>query len=148
FTVLPFARPAYDPASLLAVVAVTSDGSPAPPSFKKLWSRAFDSDDIPGLNDRNVKEPEEEGTIDAAWLAERLLSTPQRRQCIERLAFGQRLFGAVPPDELQDVLVAMRGFGRFPAAMVTLERIGIRDPKVYVAAVRRARGLEEIDNPS
>src|SRR4029434_9658549 len=33
-----------------------------------------------------------------------------------------------------------------PAAMLALERIGIRDPTIYAAAARRARSIEQIDN--
>ena len=148
FTELPFLRPSYDPATLLGIVAVTPSGAPTAPAFKKLWSRAFESDDIPGVNDRTVNDPEEEGSIDAAWLAERLVAAKQRSQFIDQFAFGQRLFSAVSWAELPDVLVALRGFVRFPAAMLTLERIGVREPKVYAAAARRALGFEQIENDS
>ena len=148
FTELPFLRPSYDPPTLLGVVAVTPSGAPAAPAFKKLWSRAFESDDIPGVNDRIVNDPEEEGSIDAAWLAERLVAAKQRRQFIDQFAFGQRLFSTVSWAELPHVLVALRGFVRFPAAMLTLERIGVREPKVYAAAARRALSFEQIEDDS
>ena len=148
FNEMPFTRPPYDPATLLAMVAVTSSGSPADPAFRKLWGRAADSEDIPDADNRDLREPDADGTIDAAWLAEQLVSQQQRRQFIERVAFGQRIFGGVPSSDLQDVLVALRGFTRFPAAMLALERIGIRDPQVYAAAARRARSLEQIDSPA
>jgi hypothetical protein len=146
----PFARPSYDPATLLMVVAVTSQGGPAAPSFRKLWARALDGDDIPDASARDMREPEEDGTIDAAWLAEQItgVQAQERRVRIERLAFGQRLFGGSTPAELQDVLVALRGFARFPAAMFALERIGVRDPKVYAATARRARTIERLESPS
>lgn len=145
---MPFMRPPYDPATLLAMVAVTPSGSPANPAARKLWARASDGDDIPDADSRDMREADADGTIDAAWLAEQLLAQSQRRQFIDRVAFGQRLFGTVASTDLQDVLVALRGFTRFPAAMLALERIGIRDPKVYAAAARRARSLEQIDNPA
>jgi hypothetical protein len=148
FTELPFLRPSYDPATLLGIVAVTPSGTPVAPAFKKLWSRAFDSDDIPAVHDRNVNDPDEDGSIDAAWLAERLVAAKQRRQFIDQFAFGQRLFSTVTWAELQDVLVALRGFVRFPAAMLTLERIGVREPRVYAAAARRALSFEQIENAS
>ena len=149
-TDMPFMRPPYDPATLLAVIAVTPSGDPVGPVFRKLWWRASESDDIPDVDRRDMREPEGDGTIDAAWLAELLLSQEQqrRRQFIDRLAFGQRLFGGTPASDLQDVLVALRGFTRFPAAMFALERIGIHDPKVFAAAARRARSIEQIDDPA
>jgi hypothetical protein len=148
FNDMPFLRPPYDPATLLAIVAVTSSGSPANPASRKLWARASEGDDIPDADSRDLREPEGDGTIDAAWLAEQLVSQQQRRQFIDRLAFGQRVFAGVASSDLQDVLVALRGFTRFPAAMLALERIGIREPKVYATAARRARSIEQIDNPA
>ena len=149
-TDMPFMRPPYDPATLLAVIAVAPSGDPVGPVFRKLWARASDSDDIPDADSHDLREPESDGTIDAAWLAEMLLSQEQqrRRQFIERLAFGQRLFGGAPPANLQDVLVALRGLTRVPTLMFALERIGIRDPKVFAAAARRARSIEQIDDPA
>ena len=147
-TDMPFMRPPYDPATLLAVIAVAPSGEPVGPVFRKLWARASDSDDLPDADSHDMREPEGDGTIDAAWLAELLLSQQQRRQFIDRMAFGQRVFGGVPPSDLQDVLVALRGFTRFPTVMLALERIGIHDAKVFAAAARRARSIDQIDNPA
>ena len=44
--------------------------------------------------------------------------------------------------------MALRGFARFPAAMLALERIGVRDLKVYAATARRARTIEQLESPS
>ena len=148
FADMPFTRPPYDPATLLAMVAVTPSGSPANPASRKLWARASEGEDIPDADSRDMREPDSDGTIDAAWLAEQLLSQMQRRQFIDRVAFGQRLFGDVASSDLQDVLVALRGFTRFPAAMLALERIGLRAPKIHAAAARRARSIEQVDNPA
>jgi hypothetical protein len=148
FTEMPFLRPPYDPATLLAIVAVNASGSPVNPASRKLWARASEGEDIPDADNRDMREPDSDGTIDAAWLAELLVAQQQRRQFIDRVAFGQRLFSSVASSDLQDVLVALRGFTRFPAAMLALERIGIREPKVYAAVARRARSLDQIDNPA
>jgi len=148
FVDMPFIRPPYDPATLLAAVAVTASGGPANPASRKLWARASEGEDIPDADSHDMREPESEGTIDAAWLAEQLLAQTQRRQFIDRVAFGQRIFGGAAPSDLQEVVVALRGFTRFPAAMLALERIGIGEPKVYAAAARRARSIEQVDNPA
>jgi hypothetical protein len=46
---------------------------------------------------------------------------------------------------MQDALVALRALGRFPAAMLSLERIGIRPPALFALAARRALALEAVD---
>ncbi|MGH9146296.1 MAG: hypothetical protein ACRD1Q_06275, partial [Vicinamibacterales bacterium] len=144
----PFARPPYDPATLLAIVSVNPQGIPEGPTFKKLWARAFDSVDLQGVDARDIGDPAEDGVIDAAWLAEQLggLLPGQRHTRMVQLAFGQRVFGRTEQSELQDVLTGLRGFTRFPAAMLALERMGIRDPTVYVQAARRAFSLESLED--
>ncbi len=147
---LPFARPPYDPATMLAVVAVNSQGELSPPSFKRLWARAFDGSDLPEADRRDMRAPEADGVADAAWLAEQLsgLVAPERRFRLERLAFGQRVFSASTPAQLPEVLVALRGFGRFPTVMLALERIGIRRPDLYGRMARRALSIERVAEPS
>ena len=44
----------------------------------------------------------------------------ERRVVIDRIAFGQRNFAGAADGEMQDVLVALRAYGRFPAAMLTI----------------------------
>ena len=42
-------------------------------------------------------------------------------------------------------MVAVRGFAPFPALMLTLERMGVRRPSIYVAAVLQAEKLTDLD---
>ena len=144
----PFARPPYDPATLLAIVSVDPQGIPQGPTFRKLWARAFDGADLPSVGARVKKDPADDGVIDAAWLAEQLggLLAGQRHGRIVQMAFGQRVFGRAEPAQLQDVLTGLRGFVRFPAALLALERIGIHDPAVYVQTARRASSLESLED--
>jgi hypothetical protein len=147
---LPFARPQYDPAILLELVAVGPQGDPASPSYRRLWDKAFDGVDLPRPGARELTEIAEDGIVDAAWLAEHLLEGlfTDRRGRLECLTFGQRVFASAPPGELEDVLVALRAFGRFPALMMTIERIGVRRPATYARAARRARELEDVADRS
>ena len=143
----PFGKPLYDPATFVSLIAVGAQGEPAEPAFRRLWNRAFDSLDVPAAGSRALENATEDDIVDAAWLAEHTLNRlfPERRALIERLAFGQRVFGSAT--ELEDVLVALRGFGRYPALMLTLERIGVRSPRVYALIARHARQIESVDDP-
>ena len=145
----PFSRPSFDAGLLLSVIAVTAAGQPAPPAYRKLWERAADGIDIPGPGDRQMGNPAEDGVVDAAFLVGLLDEkySPARRLIVERMAFAQRNFGGASDMEMQDVLVALRARGRFPGAMLALERIGIRSPALFAQTARRAVALEA-ENPS
>ena len=60
---------------------------------RAIWARTFDSADLPGELSRELKSVDEDALIDAAWLAEAILSGVGARSRMERLdqfAFGQR----------------------------------------------------------
>jgi hypothetical protein len=143
----PFNRPADDPVSMLMRVSVAPNGEPNGPSWITFWSKAFESTDIPDDPERLLKNVQQEGRIDAAWLAGALLATApeSRRERLDQLAFGLRTFGAADDRRLADVLVAIRAFHRYPMLMLTLERMGISNPAVYASAARHAVRLSSID---
>ena len=96
-----------------------------------------------------MREPAEDGVADAAFLAGFLAGkySRDRRLIIERIDVGQRIFGEAIDAEVPDVLVALRAYGRFPAAILALERIGIRKPAIYAQAARRIASIETINAP-
>jgi hypothetical protein len=130
---LPFGRASYDLAMTLARIEVDDNGAPLPPSSRGFWSRVLGSRELPDETDQ----------IDAAWLTEAVGSADVRIRAerLDQIAFGQRLFGesSAPghPDR-PDVLFALRGLPRYRMLMLTLERIGLRKPATYAAAVRQA----------
>ena len=117
------------------------------PAFRRLWDKALDGIDVPSVGSHVPGEVAADGDVDAAWLAEQRQADSFRARPIERFSFGQRVFGTATTTELEDMLVALRGFGRYPALMLTLERIGIRSPRVYGLMVRHARQIEGVDDP-
>ena len=143
----PFSKPLYDPGALCAAVHVGPRGEPVGPAFRKFWSEALDSIDIPGSEFR-MKDVVEDGIVDAAWLAEHMSAElpGERRARLERLLFAQRVFSTAPVSALDHVLVAVHGFGRFPALMATLEQMGIHEPDTYAAAARHARAIEDVES--
>jgi hypothetical protein len=145
----PFSRPLSDPPTILGLVDVAPTGEPAAPRYRRFWDRALTSVDVPSAGTRELKDLAEDGFVDAAWLAEHVLQglSPERQARLGCVAFGQRVFGSARDEELEDVLVAVRACGRFPALVMTLERTGVRRPATYAQAARRAVELESIGEP-
>jgi hypothetical protein len=139
----PFSRPVADAPRVLEVARVTAEGVLAPPNRQLLWAAAFDD---------QVEAPPEwrsrlaqSAPADAAWLVERIATVDpnEGRSRLGMLAFAQRVFtGADAEADPADLLVALRGFGRYRALALALERMGLRDPSLYAAAVRSAEQIE------
>ena len=143
----PFTRPSYDASLLLANVHLNDAGVMATPAYRRLLERAVISIELPAADDRQMRDAAEDGLADAASLTGPLVGkyTRDRRVIIERVAFGQRVFGDAGDADTQDVFVALRAYGRYPAVMLALERLGVRKPALFVAAARRAAALESIE---
>lgn len=143
----PFTRPSYDAALLLSNLHLNAVGLLGGPVYRKLWERGIDGIELPGPDDRQMREVAEDGVADAAFLAGLVSGrlSRDRRLIVERIAFGQRNFGEASAADMQDVFVALRAYGRYPAAMLALERIGVRKPVLFVLAARRAAAIETIE---
>src|SRR5207249_5746255 len=111
--------------------------------------RLFSNVDLTDDAERKIRGIDEE-PIDAAWLAETIGSADvrQRSERLEQIAFGQRVFGdlAAPGRDRADAFVALRALSRYRMLVVTLDRMGVRSPALYVAAVRHAARLAPVDN--
>jgi hypothetical protein len=147
----PFGRPPLDGAILLSTVDVTTAGSAVPPLTRRLWDRVFRSDDLNDVRYEEISDGELRAVsgllvVDAAWLADRILRLPYAigRRRLETLLFGQRVFHAVADPESAHVATALRGYLSFPALMITLERVGVTEPQVYVRAAQRAARFNTI----
>ena len=144
----PFNRTYPDPSLLMAALAVHPSGEPAPPAWRGLWEEVFSGTDLPGNPERDVRGVTETELVDAGWLAERVFERAERvDDRVHVLAFAQRRFPNAAAAELPDVLVALRGFSRFRALVLTLDRMGVRRAAVYAAAVRRAARIDTISDP-
>jgi hypothetical protein len=88
-----------------------------------------------------------DGPVDAAWLASATStgSQYQRGDRIDQLAFGQRVFADLPPSERSAALDAVRLFPSYRMLMLTLERIGVRQPSTFALAARQAARLSRGD---
>jgi hypothetical protein len=135
---LPFTRPLNDAAMLFPRVQTDDTGRPLAGSWK-LWSAVFDA-----------APPDAAGggldAVDAAWLADVVINRDSKARAdrVDQFAFGQRAFGDAAPEALAHVAEAIGEFPRSRMLMLTLERMGIRDPAVYAAAARRARTFSAV----
>src|SRR6185503_7511437 len=138
---LPFSRPVADAPRVLATARVTADGMLAPHNRRVLWEAAFD-DQVEAPVEWRARLAQSP-PADAAWLVERIARAESNlgRSRLGMLAFAQRVFGDAEADPA-DLLAALRGFGRYRALALALERMGLRDPAVYAAAARHAERLE------
>jgi len=140
---LPFSRPAYDLASLLARVRVRDDGSPAPPASRAMWHRAFDA----GARSEPAdgRDAGETALVDAAWLAEATSGTLRlRADRLDQLAFAQRTFASARPDQMASVARVVSLFPRYQMLMLTIERVGATDPAMYLQGAQAASRLASL----
>ena len=146
-TIWPFGRPPVDLALMLARVHVQQDGGPTPPNARKFWDKVFDSLDIPEDPGKELKNFQQDGAMDAAWLTDKTMMPAgmvDRAERLDTLVFGQRVFASGTESSLPDILVALRSFPRYRTLMLTLDRIGVTDPKVYAMAALRASSLAAV----
>ena len=145
---MPFNRSSFDLAMTLGRIEVADNGAPAAPNSRGFWTRVFSGVDVPEDAARQLRSVEDE-PLDAAWLADTIGSADvrQRAERLEQIAIGQRLFGGVGAAgrDRADVFVALRGISRYRLLILTLDRIGIRSPSVFAAAVRHALRLSPFD---
>lgn len=126
----PFRRPDVDAAVLLRTVRVTAAGELTAPASRDVWSRVFG-----GVSER--------GTLDAAWLARKILEGGDSvaRQRLDTFLFAQRALAAATPADEDALVETLIGFGRCPALMLTLEGHGL-DAADFAAAARAAAALD------
>ena len=144
----PFTRHFPDPTNVLSAVQVHASGEPVGPAWRGLWENVFGNDSLPANPEQEARSVQRTDLVDAAWLAERLFAdTGGVRDRLETFLFAQRAFSDVDERSLPDVLVALRGFRSYPSLLLTLERLGIRQPGVYARAVQHAAQLERMPDP-
>jgi hypothetical protein len=143
----PFARPVADPSLMLMRVRVMPDGTPGRPSARLFWERAFESADLPDDPARRLRNLQEDGVVDAGWLAEAMAGKDlhARVDRLDQLFFGQRVFAGASDADLPQALVAVRALPRFRMLMLALERMGVRGGSVYATAAHQADRLSTLD---
>jgi hypothetical protein len=135
-----FARPEADAARFLREVRLTGDGRLAPPAGRLFWEAVFGASARrtggSWLADLRASPPAE-----ADWLAAQIGSgdPASRRLRLEQFVFAQRVLAEAGPESLPDAILAVQGLPDARALLLSLERMGARDPALFAAAVVAAR---------
>jgi hypothetical protein len=143
----PFNRRTFDPALTLMLVRVTAEGDLAGIADRGFWDRVFDDEDRPFTATPPVTTGDT-GTVDSVWLVSRVHKAPIDigRRRLDAFLFGQRVLEPSGGPASVEQAAAIRGYLAFPALMLTLERAGIRSPRLMSAAAARADALGKISD--
>ena len=144
---LPFSRPSADLLTLFSRLHVDATGAPGFPAARWVWARAFAGGNV--WDERAPGPPPigHDQLVDAAWLAENLMSghSRWRMERLDQFGLAQRVFATADAADLPDVLLSIRAFPRVRMLMLTLERIGVRQPALYAALARQANRVWRLD---
>ena len=140
---------AADPAAALRAIVVDVSGEPAPPASRAFWTRVFAADDVPDESEAPVEGIEALPRIDASFLLTAGLSGPPGagRSRLQAIAFAQRVFGERAEADPAAVFTAARAFARYPMLMLSAERMGVDDARIYAALARAARRIDRVTDP-
>lgn len=130
-----YARPDADAARLLRELRLTSDGGVAAPAARGFWEALLDGAAW------SADEIRASPPVDVAWLADRIgTGDPKtRRLRLEQLSFAQRVFGTAAEASPIEAIQALRGLEDVRALLLSLERMGARDPGFFATVVQGAR---------
>ena len=130
-----------DPATVLRAVMVKDDGSPFGPASREFWNVAFRERTVGRRDLDALSSAWEEGPlVDAAFVLGATLGAPPNvgRNRLRALGFLQRVFRDAEPTAAPVALSVARAFGSHSMLLLSLERMGIRDPEVYATLLRTA----------
>jgi hypothetical protein len=138
----PFLRTVSDAWVVSSQVAVR-DGAVAGPAWAWLWKEVFDRPDIPRRAATGLRR-EPGPAVTLSWLARSIAGSPprERRDRYEMVRFAQLVFGDAGDAEAVDVTIALGGYRRYRALLLTLDRMGVTAPRTYARAVDAARRLD------
>ena len=140
---------ALEPAMVLRALSFDDAGTFVGPAARDFWERVFDDERIPDNPDRELRGIDDTPLIDAAYVLAATCNEPPPtgRTRLRTLAFVQRVFRDHGGRDLPAVLVAARAAIRYPMLMLSVERMGIGDARVYASLARVADRLERIRQP-
>jgi hypothetical protein len=142
----PFAGPVFDGALVIDELAVTAEGRPVGPRWRRFWRLALEHDELPKRPGKTLRTINREGDANITFLLQEtaLPNLDARRRRFEHIRFMQRVLPEPTPPSLEDALIVARGFHRWPALLLALERMGVRDAALLARAVRRAAKIDGI----
>ncbi len=140
----PFWRPTLDPALLLLQLPATRDGLQLPGSARA-WSAMLSSGRLNPHAIADIPRPPlaQGSRVTPAWLVEQVFrgTIAQRRRAYDQVLFAQRLLGESTSLPVAAAAV-IHAAGTHPQLVLTLERLGVREPDTYLRVVEWARAIE------
>jgi hypothetical protein len=139
----PYNRTAVDGALLFSALHVDDAGRLIGPLWSELWEDVLSRGCAArgrGTDGNRDGEIARSAPIDAAWLASRVVApgVGRARERLRLVLFAQRVFPAPPASSASQIRDALCGVARAPALMLSLERMGARDPALYARAATLA----------
>ena len=140
---------ALEPATVLRALSFDDAGTFVGPAARDFWERVFDDERIPDNPERELRGLDDTPLVDAAYVLAATCNQPPPtgRSRLRALAFVQRVFRDHDGRDLPAVLVVARAAIRYPMLMLSVERMGIGDARVYASLARAAGRLERIRQP-
>jgi hypothetical protein len=126
------------------------DGGLAAPPWRRFWSCALAGSTLPEDPRREVRDLEDDGRVNAAWLMDAVCNpSPGNREIVfETILFAGRVLSGLASDQLPDALVALRARRIYSGLVMAIEQAGIRDPRVYAALGRVAEQVAAESDPT
>lgn len=146
--IAPFKRYPADPWLLLRGVSVSPGArgnTLAGPQQRRFWERAFE-DGLPDQPERALRNLEDDGLVDAAWLLERVCQQGPvvRAARMLQLMVVPRAFPHPQAADLPGVLMAARGLVQFPALFLAVDRGDLLTPAIATRLARQADLVDRI----
>ena len=140
----PFLRGVADPWMVTTHLGITA-GGPAAPAAQWFWEALFDRDEITRKAAASIRR-EADTPATLGWLVQNItrVAAKERRDRFEMVRFAQNVFGEMSGYDPVEALVALGGYRRYRALLLSLDRMEIRSPGVYARAVEAARRIDEL----
>jgi len=137
----PFLRGTTDPWIVSSQIDLLHNDV-APPAEQWFWNELFDRSEIARHTTASV-ERAPQSPVTLAWLAQKIStsSAKERRDRFEMVRFAQGVFRNIDGDRATEALVALGGYRRYRAILLSLDRMGVASPRVYARTVEAARRL-------
>ncbi|HJU41594.1 MAG TPA: hypothetical protein VJ691_02230 [Vicinamibacterales bacterium] len=141
----PFLRGVTDPWIVTTQIGI-SNGAAAPPAAEWFWTALFERPNVVWRRSDIEADREPGVPVPPAWLVRNVTRTvaKERRDRYAMLRFAQSVFGDIALHEYGDALIALSGYRRYPAVLLSLDRMAITTPRVYSRAVEAASRIDEL----
>jgi hypothetical protein len=139
----PFLRGTTDPWIVSSQIAI-KDGAVAAPSAQWFWDKVFDRSEITRRSaaaaDRGRAAP-----VTLAWLTKEISgsSVKERRDRYEMVRFAQGVFADLDGERGVDAMIALGGYRRYRAILLSIDRMDITAPQAFARMVEAARRLTD-----